>query len=196
MILAISHAYRTQTYEMLDFVLERVDVNRRCTRNTPLHHAVLWEDPEIVRRMMKRGAHPSRPNFNGFSPLCDALLADLPEIAEIMIRYTQHPIVTKYDDDYLNKIQKDTTLTQLVFKLLPDIDCYVPTFDDGHHDHILAIGASDDEGFIKAMEQMSVDEIIRDYPFIKDMLAQKDMPESQKYSSKDYMGLLLKLFIP
>lgn len=191
---AIELASRTKNYEILDILLEIVDVNSRCARNTPLHFAVILGDAEVVYRMIRHGADPSRPNTHGNTPLCEALLCNLAEIAEIMIRCTQHPIITKYDDEYLELMGEKITLTQLVFKILPDIDCYRPSRGDDHYDYIKAIGDRDDEKFAKALAKMSKVELVDDYIWIMDKLKTRNMKKSQELLAETMQSFVTKTY--
>ena len=45
------------------------DINSRGQKNyTPLHHAILWHDAEILKVMLAAGAEPHAVDNNGYTP--------------------------------------------------------------------------------------------------------------------------------
>ncbi len=74
--------------EVLRFLLDKIqnpDAQQDRNGLTPLHYAVLGEQPEAARELLARGCHPNARDKNGITPLHLAVLRERPDLVTLLL---------------------------------------------------------------------------------------------------------------
>ena len=102
-----------------------VDINsRNKRRQTALHISVSKGYVDMVKTLLKHGAHPSLQDAQGDTPLHDAIIKENDEIVRILLEHNVHIAVT--NNNGLNPVQLAALRgNSRLVELLNGIDCYL-----------------------------------------------------------------------
>lgn len=107
----LNYAIAKENNNIIDLLIENCNVNHRSTDGiTPVFAAVLNENEEVLKKLIKKGAYTDSPIYNGLTPIYVAVIKNNINLVKILLESLPHindfnmKCIMNYDEEEYREI--------------------------------------------------------------------------------------------